>query len=422
MKTLISWSVALALAVGLGLLLRYREGMVSIVLPPHRFDIAANTAALALIGGFIGLYLLTRVALQVIRAPGSLRSWRRARQTRQGHESLSQALLALNEGRSDQVEKLAAVALKQPETAGAATLLVARAADRQGDEVGRDRWLHALKAYPALADARLMFLAESYVERADTDAALTALNELSAKTSKSGHAMRLRLRALEQAGRWEQVLEVATRLRKQNGLSEQAANAVRVNAYESLFEESVTVPGRVEQLFKSLSKQDRNDQAIMVAAITAFAQSGLERRAFVMIEKFVASQIEPSLLVLFTRLGTIKHSERLRVAEHWLELHPDNALVLATLGRLCLAERLWGKAEEFLKRADEQEPSPFTRLALAEMYDAIGRGPEATSLYRSLANERPAMLSLATGGGGAVGKRTAELPDDPALNAGTPVA
>ncbi|MGH1358537.1 MAG: heme biosynthesis HemY N-terminal domain-containing protein [Burkholderiaceae bacterium] len=398
MKLLISWTVALVLAVALGLLLRYRDGMVSIVLPPHRFDVGANTAALLLIGGFIALYLIVRVGLQAIRAPGAFKNWRASRQKVQANESLRQALLALNEGRSDEVARLATAAMKHPETAGAATLLAARAADRQGDVTERDRWLHLLQAYPSLRDARLMFMAEVAVDRTNAAAALEALDALPAKAAGSDYGLRLRLRALEQAGQWERVLEVVARLVKKKALGEQAAMATRVNAYESLFEESVTVPGRVEQLFKGLSRADRENVDIIVAAAEAFAQSGQEQQAFKLIDKRTLESVEPRLLILFTRLNSIKHSDRLRCAENWLVRHPDNPLVLATLGRLCLAEGLWGKAEAFLKKADELEPSPFTRLALAEMYDAIGRGAEATQLYRTLANEKPGVLSLPSAG------------------------
>ncbi|MFK7963399.1 MAG: heme biosynthesis HemY N-terminal domain-containing protein [Burkholderiaceae bacterium] len=396
MKTLIAWSVALALAVGLGLLLRYRDGMVSIVLPPYKFDIAANTALLSLIVGFVVFYLVVRVGAQLIRAPGSFRQWRQKRHERQAHESLSAAVVAFNEGRYDQVEKAGSAALKAPATAGTATLLAARAAERRGDEDARDKWLHALQSFDSLKDARLMFIAECAVERSAASLALDSLDALNTKARQSAHAMRLRLRALELAGRWSDVLSVAAKCRQQGSLTEQAARVVRVNAYESLFEQAQGAPAEVEALYKSLSKEDRKDPQIAVAAAEGFAHSGREKRALGLIDDVLGERVEPTLLILFTRLGTIVHADKLAMAERWLVRHPDNPLVLATLGRLCLIEGLWGKAEAFLKRADELEPSPFTRLALAEMYDAIGQGAEATQLYRSLANEKKAAPRLAS--------------------------
>ena len=361
MKTLIAWTVALSLAVGLGLLLRYREGVVSIVLPPYRFDIGANTAALSLLIGFVALYFLVRIGLQILRAPGNWRNWRQARQLQGAHASLSKALVALNEGRSELVDKLVQAAMKHPETAGAATLLAARAAERRGDTEARDRWLRSLEAFAPLKSARLMFIAELAVAQGAPEQALASLD------------------ALE---------------RKRGGIGEEAARVIRVNAYESLFEAAVSLPAQVDKLFKSLSRDDRQNPSIMNAAIEAFALSGQEKKAFKLIDETIGERLEPMLLVLFTRLSTISLKERLGCAERWLKQYPDNALILATLGRLCLAEGLWGKAETFLKRADELEPSPFTRLALAEMYDAVGRGSEATQLYRSLANEKPAALSV----------------------------
>lgn len=391
MKLLISWTVALLLAIGLGLLLRYNDGTVTILLPPHSFEIAANTAALALIGGFIGGYLLLRTVLHLIRMPHAIRDWRQARRKRLANDSLTASVVAFNEGRIEQFEVMAQRALAHPDTAGTASLLAARAAHGRGDTVARDRWLKALDSHPGLADARAMFRAEICLEQTQGEAAVLALDELSAKAGASAQAQRLRLRALDQAGRWTEQLQVAARLLRSGVLDEPGARAIRLRAYEELFEEASESSQQVQQLFRSLSRHDREDPGILVPAIEAFAHSGDHRRAVDMIDTLMSTRIEPRLLILFTRLNSIATGDRLGMAEGWLKRYPDNPLILATLGRLCLAEELWGKAETFLKRANELEPSPFTRLALAEMYDVLGRAPEASELYRSIARDQPGL-------------------------------
>ena len=39
------------------------------------------------------------------------------------------------------------------------------------------------------------------------------------------------------------------------------------------------------------------------------------------------------------------------MAENWLVQHPQDPVLLLTLGRLCRHQQLWGKAEDYLQRA-----------------------------------------------------------------------
>jgi len=60
----------------------------------------------------------------------------------------------------------------------------------------------------------------------------------------------------------------------------------------------------------------------------------------------------------------------------------DDPTLLRTLGRLCAAQGLWGKAEEFLVLASRAAPERETQLLLGQLYDRLGRAGEANERYR----------------------------------------
>jgi uncharacterized protein HemY len=95
----------------------------------------------------------------------------------------------------------------------------------------------------------------------------------------------------------------------------------------------------------------------------------------------------------------------LRSIESWRQRHGDRAAFTIAAGRLCAAEGLWGKAEEFFRLAEAQAPSRETRALLAHLYEQLGRHKEALHYWRLAAidgmneplSERPQAPLMADG-------------------------
>ena len=93
------------------------------------------------------------------------------------------------------------------------------------------------------------------------------------------------------------------------------------------------------------------------------------------------------MLRLYARLTSLPARDRLARAEKWRDRHGDDPALLATMGDLCLAESLWGKAEEFLQRADKLAPSRVTRQLLGSLYERTERRDEAYRYYKLAAED-----------------------------------
>ena len=80
-------------------------------------------------------------------------------------------------------------------------------------------------------------------------------------------------------------------------------------------------------------------------------------------------RLSTNLLRLYQTLTTIPARERLMRAERWRDKYGEDPQLMLTLGRLCVEESLWGKAEEFLKLGlSAPDPSP-AQYALGDLYD-----------------------------------------------------
>jgi len=78
---------------------------------------------------------------------------------------------------------------------------------------------------------------------------------------------------------------------------------------------------------------------------------------------------------------------RITRAEMWLTEHRDDFQLVLALGRMCLAERLWGKAQGYLEAALSIKDRCEVRLDLARLFELTDRTGEALPHYRAAAEK-----------------------------------
>ena len=129
-----------------------------------------------------------------------------------------------------------------------------------------------------------------------------------------------------------------------------------------------------------------------------------------MVEEALEPRFVVSLVSVSARPEAVPARERLRRAEAWRSRYGDEPVLLRAVGRLCAAQELWGKAEEFLLQAARLAPERETQLMLAQLYERLGRDREANERYRLAALAGPGALPLPVAAGGAALSRDAAPP------------
>ena len=91
---------------------------------------------------------------------------------------------------------------------------------------------------------------------------------------------------------------------------------------------------------------------------------------------------------LAERYGTLgltgeSASTQIAHAESWLAEHRDDHQLLLTLGRLCCATSLWGKAQNYLEASIAVKPTAIAPAELADLCERLERTGEANAHYRA---------------------------------------
>src|SRR6185436_3881937 len=227
MKAL-AWIIVLfAVAVGVTLFARYNTGYVQLVIPPWRIEVSLNVLLVTLLVAFATAYAILRAVSATMRLPRQVREYRLARRRAQGRASLVEALREYFAGRFGRAEKAAAAAIAAGEEPQLAAVLAARAAHEVRAWDRRDRYLERAggddpehDVMRVVTEAELLLAERRYEE---------ALERLKALPRKHTAALRLELRAEQQAHHWERVAALAGELEKRGVFD--ATQAAQVRRY-----------------------------------------------------------------------------------------------------------------------------------------------------------------------------------------------
>ncbi len=409
MKTWFLTLVVFVVAVCLALVLREHSGNVLIVAQPWRIELSLTLAVLLLVASFVVLYIVLRVIAWIGGGPERFRSWRSLRAEKRDHDLLESGWIKVLEGRYADADKDLSKLIGRTHAGGRkvlAGLASARACHNLGEFSRRDEALAlasaSAKDNTRLREAAATVAAEMYLDQNRPKEALDLLRPMQDASSAHLQSTQLLLRAYRQLHDNERIYEL-TRLLLRRGAIEktEARNLIEISTAARL--QAAGIDG-FKAIWGDLKSDERLLPDIALAAAKVQAGAGNQQEAAKILEASLNARLEPRLLSVYAQCPPDQVARRLSKAESWLKSHPDDAALLAALGKLCLTGELWGQGEHYLLRSMKLRSDLRIHALLGSLYDSLGRTADAMTHWR-----------LAAGVAGT-------LPVLPALNRSLPAA
>jgi HemY protein len=380
------WLLALfVLAVALALLARFNDGYVLLVFPPYRAELSLNLALFLIASGFAILYGVLRSLAATLAFPQRVREFHEKRKRERALNDFQEALRLLFEGRFSRALQKAGAAHAAGHSPSLSALLAAHAAQQLREPLKQETWLgQSSLGAPKMQPARLMLEAQMYVDMRRFDDAVNTLQHLQKIAGRHIAALRLELRAQQGCGHWNEVLRVARLLEKRDRLLPELAREIKLKAHRENIRQMSSDSGQLLAYLRKVPAGERCPR-LASAFVEALIDLGAGPEAQDLIEKQLEAEWDSALVLLYGHLGGGDPTSRIARADQWLLLHDDDAQLLLTLGRLCLAQRLWGKAQSYLEASLSLEDRHDTRLELARLFEQTERLDEAMPHYRAAA-------------------------------------
>jgi HemY protein len=378
------WSVVLAaLAVGIALLARQSDGYVVIVAAPYRVELSLNLLVLLVFAGYFAFHLLARLAETLIAIPARVRAYRAERARTRARQSLNDSLLAFFQGRFASAEKSAAVAMESEDSRAVAAIIAARSAHELGRFTEREAFLdQARGTAPEVDQVRLTTLADLLLSQGRHEEALAVLKDLSGRDSRNVRLLRMKLASETALRRWDDVLATATALAKLGGLSPAEASASRRAAHLGNLARKAQDAAALASYWKQIPPELRVDSTVAGTAARYHLALGGAAEAQAIVEAALEAAWDAGLVALYAGCAGASALPLIERAEKWLRAHARDPALLLTLGKLCMQQELWGKAQSYIEASLALEPTHEGHMSLAALMEKLGKPHEADRHFR----------------------------------------
>jgi len=361
-----------------------KSAYVLVVYPPYRLELSFTLSIFLLLAVLLCGYMLIRFVVNILGLPAYVKSFRQNRATAKAYKLQQSMLHAFFDGRFAVAEKAAVKAIESGETSSIYPIIAARSAHELREYKKRDAYLSVVNNEQVEdSSIRLMTASKFMLDQRDPQSALKALQELHGSGIKEHPgAMTLELKALQQTSDWDAVLKLLSQMEKHKLVDETIATPYRLQAWLGIIRQQKDLAGLTACLRK-IPKDLKRRSKIVMAAAYALNNFGGGSIAQKMLIESLNSQWDSELVTLFGDCQEGDAVAQIQQAEKWLRVHQQDAGLLLALGKLCLHQKLWGKAQSYLDASISVQPSQEAYNALGKMAESLGKTDDATRYFQS---------------------------------------
>lgn len=398
--------LAVVVALGLGLAIAKHPGYVLIDYP-HVFRYESGLwSTLAALAAIVVVLVIAWLLLGLLlTSSGVVNPWSRRNRSRRVQNAIERGQLDLAEGRWASAQKHLQRAAEAERLPLLYYLGAARAANEQGKHEECDNLLEqALERQPSAELAIALSHAQLQVDRGDEDGALQTLQVMHARHPHNVQVLRQLQRLHQQRGDWSALVHLLPQLRKDKALPPAELAELERRAWgENLTlvaqGDSTGSVGRaaLDQAWQDLSAAQRQEPPLVLAYAEQLRQLGASVEAESVLRSALKRQYDSHLARLYGLVRGEDAGRQLQTAEGWLKDHPNDPGLLLTLGRLCLQNRLWGKARDYLEASLRLQRNPEACAELARLLAQLGETERSNQLFQEglgLLDERLLALPL----------------------------
>ena len=328
-------------------------------------------------------YVFIRLLVAIWNAPRVLGEVVADRRVRSAGERLTRGLIHMSEGDWSKGVRLLAQSLRGTDAPLISYLLAARAAQLQGSESRRDDWLKlAYEELPAAETAVLLTQAELQLENGEYERALATLNRVQEVESDHPASLALLAKVYYALEDWDQLVALLHKLDSAR-LEKTELDDLCAVALQSYWDQHKSNVNDIDRIWGKLPMRLRRSPKIISIHASAISGLGLGKDAEKEIRAALKKEWDENLILAYGKIADGDTEKQLRHAEEWLKSHSEDAGLLLTAARLCMALELWGKARSYLESSLAMSPRTDSFALYGRLLKQFGEEDNAALAFRS---------------------------------------
>jgi HemY protein len=387
-RALLALLVVVAVATLLGLAISEGNGYVLIAYKNFRYESTLWVFLTLLVALWLALFLARWLVRLLVTSGSVVNPWSRRHRHRRASRAAELGMLDLAEGRWDR----AARHLEQAAQNDAHPLMLylgaARAENHLGHHQQADALLErALQRQPKAELAVALAHAELQQERGELDAARETLEAMRERHPRHHRVLRQLALLERQRGDWTAVLALLPELRKQRAMADKELATLEKEAWSARLDGTAEASSHdalqpLIDAWQHLPAAQRQDPELLAAYARQLRQLGADAEAEEALRAGLRAGFDSRLVDLYGSVVGRDPARQLHQAETWLGEHPQDPLLLRCLARLCVANRLWGKARDYFEASLGLARDPQTCAELARLLAQLGETERSNALFQ----------------------------------------
>jgi len=386
MRTLLSGLLLLALSVLLALAVKSDNGYI--LIGYKQWSIEGSLAFFVIVNlvVFVLLHLFIRLLSGLWSIPKQLHSWQDNRSHERARRELNQGLMQLSEGHWQSAEKFLVKHADRSDAPLLNYLAAARSAQQQGAHDRRDHYLQLAHESVPTADVAVgLTQAELQLEHGQLEQALATLKHLRQIAPKHTHVLKLLKELYERMEEWNELNALLPELKKRRVVSEPELHDSELRVCRKLLVSAAQSSDKdtLRNTWKEFPQLVKRNQPMVMLYANFLKERDADDEVTQLLKQAIEHSWNDDLVELYGRAKATDAAGQLSQAEKWLQQQPKNATLLRALGRLCLRNRLWGKARSYLEASVGAQPNAAAFRELGVLLERMGESRLAMANFRA---------------------------------------
>lgn len=369
MKKLLIILALLGLSVWVALKIKTDPGHLIIAYHETVVDMPLWLGILIFIAAFFLITWILRFFKEIYFTPRHVVDWYKKKTFERIRRRTVRGFIALAEGRWETAEQLLSKNIDKRHTALLNCLGAAIAAQNQGKELERDEYLRLAHTYHShaqiaigLTQARMQYMQGQYEQCLATIRRLLLLAPDHSTLLVQLKTVLIDLKA------WSELLEVLKTLQQKHLITEQEVFQLTQQAYVALLiKAKATGLDAPEKLWEKIPKKWTLNAEILLQYVPYLLTQQKYEQAEELLRAGIKYVWDPRLVRYYGLTLSVDVDKQIKIAHGWLKHHPEDAMLLLTLGRLYVRQEIWGQAKIFLQKSLAILPLPETYLLLGDL-------------------------------------------------------
>lgn len=385
MKLLFAVLAVLLGAVVLALVLLQDPGYVLIAYDAWTVETTLSFFVVAVLVGYLVVYLTARTLRGLWHMPGRIRGWRQRQRRERSRLAFNRGMLALSEGHWKKAERRLLRQVRAADVPMLNYLGAARAAQHLGETERRDRYLHLAHENASATELAVSLTqAELQIANRQQEQALATLTHLRSAEPGNTYVLGLLVRLYRELRDWQHLRELLPDLRRQQVLPREEVAELEHKVYAELLDQAAARHDAdgLREIWSQMPGPLQDDEELLSAYVRHLVDLGKSADAEPLLRSQLRSRWSDGLVYLYGLVQGADPARQLATAEQWAKEHGKSPVLLLTLGRLSLRNRLWGKARIYLESSIGAGPRPETYKELGALLERMGDQDAAMNCYR----------------------------------------